>query len=422
MNDLYIKRPSSAFNAEISLPASKSISNRLLIVQYLSGNKIRIENLSEADDTALMQALIKKINQHMLDGLPERFCELDCYNAGTVFRFLTAALSIQPGTWYLTGSERMKQRPVLTLCNALESLGASIQYLEKRGYPPIKIQGRPLKGGSVILDASQSSQYVSAILMIAPLLEGGLQIELAPEPASRPYIDMTLALMLKAGIKIHSDEHLITVEQGSYNDSSFIVEPDWSSASYWYETLALMPGSEVLLKGLSFNSLQGDAVLADVFGFLGIGSYTSERGIIIRRINEPEPVFSFNFSNYPDIVPALAATCAALNIEANLNNLKNLRIKESNRLEALRAELVKINPQVAVIGNDLLQIRKREITKSRQIIRFNTYNDHRMAMALAPLAVTCEGLVVENPQLVAKSYPTFWDDFRKVGFHVEENL
>jgi len=418
MKEFIIRRPAELKHNELILPASKSISNRLLVMQYLSGGNINVKNLSTADDTVLMQDLLAKIQRHLSGGDPNRYCELDCGNAGTVFRFLTALLASQPGKWILTGSERMKKRPVGPLCKNLQQLGASIGYIGEEGFPPIRIHGKTLRGGQIRPDTSQSSQFVSALLMIAPLLNNGLILELSNTVASRPYIDMTLALMRDAGIEINSENNLIRVKHGNYNDHSFEVEPDWSSTSYWFEVAALSPGVEIFLKGLSLQSLQGDVALADIFSLLGVGSYDNGYGVIVKKIAEPEFELIYNFSNCPDLVPAVAATCVALNIDATLSGLENLRIKESDRLQVLKNELTMINPHIEISGNGIMRIDKQEKPDRHQSMRFSTYNDHRMAMAFAPLALCFNNVVIENPLVVSKSYPSFWDDARQLGFVV----
>ena len=418
MKEFIIRGPAETKHVELTLPASKSISNRLLVMQYLSEGKISVKNLSTADDTVLMQNLLAKVQSHISLGDPDQFCELDCGNAGTVLRFLTALLASQPGKWILTGSERMEKRPIGPLCKNLQQLGASIEYIGEEGYPPIRIHGKTLRGGQLSPDTSQSSQFVSALLMIAPLLDNGLILELNNTVASRPYIDMTLVLMKVADIAFTSDSNLIRVKQGNYNDHTFVVEPDWSSASYWFEVAALLPGVEIFLKGLSMHNLQGDAALTDIFSLLGVGSYDNGYGVMVKKIAEPEAELTYNFSNCPDLVPAVAATCVALNINATLSGLENLRIKESDRLQALKNELARINPQIEISGNGILRIDKQEKPERYQSIRFSTYKDHRMAMAFTPLALCFHNVIIENPLVVSKSYPSFWEDARQLGFVV----
>lgn len=416
MDNIIVQKPAFYKNTELFLPASKSISNRLLVMQFLSDNKIVINNLSEAGDCILMQDLMGKIRSYINEGNYLKECKLDCGNTGTVLRFLTGMVAQKTGKWLLTGSERMKQRPVQKLCDALQQMGASVDYLEKPGFPPIKITGKPLNDGRITIDASQSSQYVSALLMIAPTIQNGLEIELKNTVASRPYIEMTLALMKKAGINFISDKNYIRIEPGEYLNQSFTVEPDWSSASYWFEMIALSPSNEVFLKGLSLKSLQGDNVLSEIYSLLGVGTYDQGNGVLIRKVAEPESTFSFNFSHCPDLVPAVAVTCAALNIDASLRGLNNLRIKESDRLQALQNELSKINPHVTISDNDTLIIKKQVRSIRHELLCFSTYNDHRMAMAFAPLALKYDKVAIENPGVVVKSYPSFWDDISDFGF------
>ena len=415
MRDRTVRPPENPIRCEITLPASKSISNRLLMMQLFSDNKIKISNLSEAGDTILMQELISKIIDTRQNADMDEASELDCGNAGTVLRFLASYLAGRRGNWILTGSERMKKRPVATLCNALRSLGASIEYLENEGFPPIAVRGKKLSGGRVLVDASESSQFVSSLMMLAPVLQNGLCIELSGEIASRPYLDMTLGLMTKAGMSASFIDNVIEIQSGSYQKSSFTVEPDWSAASYWYEIVALLPASGVLLRDLTLKSLQGDAILAEIYSNFGVGSYQTAEGVLLLHEAEPREKFNFDFTNYPDLVPAIAASCVALNIEAQLSGLKNLVIKESNRLLALKTELEKINPNISILDSGILKIGKSDF-KQGNPLRFQTYNDHRMAMALAPLALCCGELTVENPEVVVKSYPDFWDHLLLAGF------
>ncbi|MGB4206193.1 MAG: 3-phosphoshikimate 1-carboxyvinyltransferase [Bacteroidales bacterium] len=410
--------PDLPLKGKINLPASKSISNRLLIMQYLSNGRIKIDNLSKADDTILMQQLLNKVKANIDTGNSEIVCSLNCENAGTVLRFLLALLSLQPGKWLLTGSERMKQRPVDSLVKALMALGADIKYVELQGFPPVEISGKNLTGNSVTIDASQSSQYITALMMIAPVLEKGMAIRLENEIASQPYIEMTRILMMKTGIDIKTEGRNIFISPGSYKSANFYVEPDWSSASYWYEAVALVPGSEIVLNDLSGNSVQGDAVLINIFNALGVKTLQTDNGIVIQSIYRTVQDFEFNFSDFPDLAPAVAATCTALNIEARLNGLKNLKIKESNRFEALHKELSLLNAGIDIINNDCLFIPKQKTPVKNRKLHFNTYNDHRMAMAFAPLASVIGEISIEDPEVVSKSYPDFWEEFQRSGFKV----
>lgn len=401
--------------AEVSLPASKSISNRLLIMKCLSDQKIKIKNLSEAADTRLMASLLQKIDHYRSQPVTNNFCVLDCENAGTVIRFLTALLSLQPGQWLLTGSERMQQRPLKPLCDALRSLGATIEYTGAEGYPPVKISGSALKGGTVNVDASESSQYITALMLIAPCLEQELTIALENNIASWPYIRMTRNLMQQAGITASASADVIRIAPGAYKETSFFVEPDWSSASYWYELVALLPGLRLLLRDLKLSDLQGDSVLADIYTQLGVETKVTSDGIEIKNSHRPVSYFAFDFTDFPDLAPAVAATCAGLNMDAQLTGLENLVIKESNRLEVLYLELSKIFDGIEIAGKGCLKFCRNSGLNVKSPPRFRTYGDHRMAMALAPLAAKYGKVMLENPEVVAKSYPKFWDQMLKAG-------
>lgn len=418
MDKRIIYNPIHTDFAEVSLPASKSISNRLLIMQFLSDQKIGIDNLSDATDTILMESLLGNVAFNRKRQDARDLCVLDCESAGTVLRFLAPVLSLQSGKWLLTGSQRMKQRPVKSLCDALRSLGATLEYTEKEGYPPLTITGGKLKGGTVNIDASESSQYITALMLVAPYLAEGLNIVLENTVASRPYIRMTLNLMQQAGIHALLDGNIIRVASGAYQNSRFFVEPDWSSASYWYELCALVPELRLLLKDLKLNSLQGDSVLTEVYARLGVTTLESSSGLEIINSHKAESNFTFNFTDFPDLVPAVAATCAALNLDARLTGLENLAIKESNRLEALYTELSKIHDRIEILGKGCLNLSRNSYFRMPLLIRFQTYNDHRMAMALAPLATKYNPVIIENPHVVKKSYPSFWDELQKIGLQL----
>jgi len=406
-------------NTEINLPASKSISNRLLIMKHLAEGQICIENLSSADDTRLMTILLANIaEQSTKTGSEEKYI-IDCANAGTVFRFLTAVLAISPGKWFITGSERMKQRPVGPLVDSLLQLGAKITYAGEYGYPPLNIEGKVIRGGNVLVEASMSSQYLSALLLIGPTMQNGLTIIPRGETVSRPYAEMTVELLKKAGVKISSESGVYAIQPGLLSSAKFIVEPDWSSASYWFELASMVAGSRVLLKGLKSESLQGDRVLMEIFEKPGVKTDSKREGILIENGKQQPESLNFDFSHYPDLVPAVAATCAALNITAQFSGLAHLRIKESDRIKALVHELKKINNSVSVRNENEIIIGKQSECLPPQCVSFNTYGDHRLAMALAPLAVFCEYVLIENPEVVDKSYPGFWTDLQNSGFLVE---
>ena len=403
-------------NGEVNLPSSKSISNRLLILRSLCDKQFEITNISSANDTLLMESLLKKIEDHK-DTNSEEPLGLDAKNAGTVYRFLTAYLSVNSGKYIFTGDERMKQRPVGELVNALNKLGADIEYLEKKGYPPLKISGNTLKGGEAEIDASVSSQFISALLMIAPLMKQPLNLHLKGNINSAPYIQMTINLMQAMGVDVEWRKRSIYVNAGSYVAKDIIVEPDWSSASYWYLMAAFSDEVDLLLKGLTADSLQGDSVVAEIFEKSGVRSQYSEEGVRLTKQGDKTENFEFDFTACPDLAQTVAVCCAGLNIPATLSGLKSLKIKEADRLAALKNELGKLGYNVTKKNNELI-IQPLVEKIQLQSMPINTYSDHRMAMAFAPLAILRAGIIIDDPEVVKKSYPSFWDDLRKVGFRI----
>ena len=403
-----LSHPSKKLKGEITLTASKSESNRALIIQALCDDKFEIENLATAEDTQVLQKLLQFDSIELSAGL-----------AGTVMRFMTAYLAIKEEKFVLTGAQRMKERPIKILVDALRSLGADINYLEKEGYPPLAFNGGNLLGGEVTLDGSISSQYISALLMVAPKLESGLTIHFSGEIISKPYIDMTINMMQYFGTKVYWNNDSIVVKSGNYKERDFKVEADWSAASYWYSMVALaMGGTEIILYGLKRESLQGDAVVTDIFKKIGVTTEFIDNGIKLtkpERIELPSSELLIDFINCPDIAQTVAVACAALNVKARLTGLKTLRIKETDRIIALQAELNKLGFSVEVIGNDLIINQIKEIKLGETPIK--TYNDHRMAMAFAPLALLTS-IKVENSEVVKKSYPKFWDDLKLMGFEI----
>ncbi len=402
----------TGLQGDITLPASKSISNRALIIQFISGQRFEIQNLSEADDTRLMVQLLQKINQHT--GSADLHC-LDCNNAGTVSRFLIALLSITPGNWLLTGSERMKERPVGILVNGLKQLGASIIFTGKEDFLPLHIEGSKFTGGKVVMEGTVSSQFISAMLMIAPVLPEGLEITIAGQIASSPYIDMTLRLMEHFGIKWDKNEEIITVQNQSYQVREITIEPDWSSASYWYEMAAFSCKANLLIRGLTKKSLQGDSVLPDIYRNFGVKTTFLPEGIRLTKSGNSVEIFEYDFTSCPDLAPAVIATCAGLKIPALFTGLENLKFKESDRLSALLSGLSKFGYRLNLSDNS--ELRNLSTNPSALYkVTLNPYGDHRIAMAFAPLAILHDPLQIENPDVVSKSYPDFWDHLTQVGF------
>lgn len=392
----------------VHLPSSKSISNRLLIIKALSRKSFSIKNLSEADDTKLLQELLYS---------KEKI--LDAQNAGTCFRFLTAYLAQKEGDWILSGTERMKQRPIGALVNALKKLGADIKYLEKENYPPLGIRGKKLNGTSLEMDASESSQFVSALLLIAPYIHGGLKLKLTGDQSSTPYINMTLRLMKQSGIKILNDGGVIEIPQQEYMPENYIVESDWSSAAFWYAMAALCD-SDVSLKGLETESVQGDAVIAEWMNALHVETHFVKDSVIVNHHKKlTEKKYAFNFRQHPDLAPALFVLCAALSVEAIFSGIKNLSIKESNRAEALKTELEKCGAKIIKVNDDEYHLKPHPLTISPNgAWAFETYHDHRLAMAFAMLAIPLGKVEIKNPAVVRKSYPGFWNDLRSAGFEI----
>lgn len=398
-------------NARINLPASKSISNRVLIINALCYNPYPVKNLSDSDDTrVLQQALFSNRNN------------FDIGHAGTAMRFLTAFLSKIVGEWEVTGSERMKQRPIGILVDALNELGARIEYMEKEGFPPLKIFGSHLKGKTLELDGSISSQYISALLLIAPTIENGLVLKLTGDITSRSYIELTLKLMARFGIQYKWEGSMITVPEQIYLPGEFTVEADWSGASYWYQTMALADKGEVLLENLQLESLQGDANIAAWFEQFGVISEQKKEGVILLKKEQIQPKkLVLDFIENPDVAQTMACLCVAKKIPFHFSGLKTLKIKETDRIAALQNELAKFGATLTEPAHgELAWDGTIEHSKVEKMPVIETYHDHRMALAFAPLALAGFTLEIEDPMVVTKSYPAFWVDLKNVGFDLAE--
>ena len=400
----------------VDLPASKSISNRALIIHALSGGSTLPENLSDCDDTSVIIEALRT--------MPE---EINIKAAGTAMRFMTAYLSVTPGTHILTGTERMKHRPIGILVDALRTLGANIEYIGEEGYPPIRITGSTLKGGLLEIHGNVSSQYISALLMIGPMLKDGLTLRLLDHIISRPYIDLTLWMMGEFGAEAEwTSADTITVNPKPYKSRDYFIENDWSGASYWYEMLALNgdPESEIRLTGLMDGSKQGDSITRYIFSLLGVKTKLQSKKagipqtITLKKNGHCVPKLEYDFVNCPDLAQTFVVACAAMNIPFHFTGLSTLKIKETDRIEALKTEMRKLGYVVKDIdGSELLWDGERCEPSLEQGI--DTYEDHRMALAFAPYAMKHNGLVINNPQVVTKSYPHYWDHLRQAGFKVE---
>ena len=412
---LKLSAPQKPIHIEVTLPASKSIANRLLIMKSFNP-ALTIHNLSEANDTVLLQQLIRQMKD---SGNQNKTVTLDSGPAGTVFRFMTARLTLEKGIWLLTGSDRMKERPVKLLTEALRTLGAEIEYAEKEGYPPLIIRGKKLKGGAVSIDAGVSSQYISALLMIGPALEEGLDLTLTGNVGSLPYIEMTVRLMQQAGINIISNKNRYIIPPQSYSTVELYTEPDWSAASYWFQIVSLNKQSEVLLKGLKPGSLQGDSAVRTLFESLGVCSCFTNEGLFLKNIPTTAIRFTADFTDIPDLAQTFAATIAAKGIPARMSGLRSLRIKETDRINALIKELDACGLKSTEKENFVLEFPKQSISITTDIPFIHTWHDHRMAMSFAPICLTGKTLQIENPDVVQKSYPSFWSHLIDAGFLVE---
>lgn len=390
--------------ATISLPSSKSICNRALIIAALSGKQTQLQNLSDCDDTCVLVRALQSEAE-----------EINIMAAGTAMRFSTAYFASTPGTHIVTGTERMRQRPIGVLVEALRQLGADISYVDAEGFPPLRVQGKPLKGGSISLPANVSSQYISALLMVGPTLAEGLHLHLEGTIISRPYIDMTISLMQQFGARVEwTDEATISVAPQAYKPlKEFSVESDWSAASYWYELVALSPDSEarIVLPYLFEDSLQGDSRIQEFFRPLGVHTAFTPEGVVLTKMQADAPgVLRLDLSEQPDLAQTLVVTCAMLHQPFHFTGLQTLKIKETDRITALRTELRKMGICVEEANNSELFCYDFTATElpPNAFISIDTYDDHRMAMAFAPCVYRYPQLRINHPEVVSKSYPTFW--------------
>lgn len=403
-------------NFKLKISGSKSETNRLLVLQALYPNLV-LENSSTSDDSEVMiEALATQYP------IPKtQYPKIDVHHAGTAMRFLTAYFAAQDGfEVQLTGSSRMKERPIKILVDALNELGAEILYIEKEGFPPLKIKGKKLTESKVSLPANVSSQYISALLLIAPKLENGLELTLEGEITSVSYIKMTLALLNEMGVETSFVENKIKVKpQSAIQNLKFTIESDWSSASYWYSIVALSEiGTQITLSSFKENSLQGDFSLVEIYKNFGVETVFNTNHMLLRKVENLKPeTLNLKLNNSPDIAQTIAVTCFGLGISCHLTGLHTLKIKETDRLEALKIELTKLGAAISITNNSLALEQSENIKPN---ISISTYQDHRMAMAFAPLALKVP-IVIENAEVVSKSYPTFWEDCKQFGFLLDEN-
>ncbi len=401
IRSITLQHQSHLYGTIRNLPASKSISNRVLIIQALTKEKAPIHNLSEANDTQLMQRLIHS-DQPVLD----------IEDAGTTMRFFTAYFAVNGLPKLLTGTERMKQRPIRLLVDALRELGAVIAYSEEEGFPPVKIQGSfSQKTNRIAIPGNVSSQYISALLMVGPSLPEGLTLDLQGPISSRPYIAMTLSLMRTFGVEAQWNGNTITVPPRKYHAIPYTVEPDWSAAGYWFAFTALTRQAEVTLPRLSVKSVQGDRVIVDMMELLGVKAEPRGDNLVLCP-KEHRSEFQWDFTDYPDLAQTVAVVCAAKGIPATFTGLESLKIKETDRTRALQQELAKLGAAFAETAGGWRLTPALQLPE--QLPPIHTYLDHRMAMAFAPLCML-RPVRIENPGVVKKSYPRFWQDVRSVG-------
>ncbi len=407
-----LHKPSTAIHGEIFLPGSKSISNRVLMIKALSGASFELEHLSDSDDTRHLQNALKTIESGTST-------VIDIGHAGTDMRFLTAYLATRQGASYeLTGSERMQQRPIAELVTVLRSLGADISYKNEEGFPPLLIRGKKLEGGTASIRGDISSQFISALLLIAPYFEKGLELGLTGHIVSKPYIVMTTETMKDFGAQVAETENRIVVTPFPYHhrQAPYRIESDWSAASYFYSMVALSPaGTKLSLHGLFERSLQADAACAELYKRFGVDTVFGEQALVMSKAKEPSGgTMVYDFTHCPDIAQTLVCTCAALQIPFQFTGLQTLKVKETDRILALQQELKKFGIHLEATANSL-SFDGHSVLR-QEPVQIATYKDHRMAMSFAPLALLHDYLHIEEAGVVSKSYPEFWDDLRKIGF------
>ena len=405
-----------ALDVTIKLPASKSVSNRALIIYAISGGHTLPHNLSDCDDTEVI-----------IDALRYMPDTIDIKAAGTAMRFMTAYLSVMRGTHVITGTERMKHRPISVLVDALCRLGANIEYVGEEGFPPLRITGKTLNGGLLDIPGNVSSQYISALLMIGPALSQGLELQLTGDIISRPYIDLTLWMMNEFGAEAAwTSADTITVKPTAYKCREYFIENDWSGASYWYEMMALgaNPDNHVMLTGLKDGSKQGDSVVKHIFSLLGVKTVfeSKEEGmpqtVMLKKSRLCVPRLDYDFVNSPDLAQTVVVTCCMKGIPFHFTGLGTLKIKETDRIEALKTEMRKLGFVLKDQNDNELEWDGTRCIPEPDA-RIDTYEDHRMALAFAPVAL-CQPVMINNPGVVTKSYPHYWEDLRRAGYNIKE--
>jgi 3-phosphoshikimate 1-carboxyvinyltransferase len=405
---------SKEINAEINLTGSKSESNRALVIAALSEGLVKVDNLSDADDTVVLNSILTRL-QNRDDSLQH----VDVGHAGTAMRFLTAFLSTLQGKFFLTGSKRMTERPIKLLVDALTGLGAAISYEAAEGYPPLLISGNfPQSSRDIKIKGNVSSQYLSALLIIAPTLPLGLSLEIEGDLTSRPYVDMTLKMLEETGIKHQWQGNTIRIEPQTFTPSKLTVEPDWSAASYWYSIVSLADQAIISLPNLKEISLQGDSRIEEIMLPLGVKTTRTANGIKLSTSEKGNQRAILDLKDCPDLAQTIIVAAAAKGLNLKFTGLETLKIKETNRVKALQNELAKIG--VALMEENEVYTLECENLYFPEHVSFKTYDDHRMAMAFAPLSLVIPEVEIEDLHVVEKSYPDFWKDLQKAGFTVKE--
>lgn len=401
--DLNLKLNNGCINKQITISGSKSITNRLHIINALSKLNITLINQSNSEDSELLKDALNTINL-------KKGNIINVNHAGTDLRFLTAYLACTDGEWILSGSESLKKRPIKDLVECLKSLDAQILYLEKEGFPPLQINGKKLNGDKISINGNVSSQFISALLLVAPYFKNGLSIKIKDEIVSKPYIDMTISLMKQFNICVNWIKETIIVEAGEYKckQNKFLIESDWSSASYWYSIATLSKECNIVLSEFNLKSLQADSILPDIYDKLGVKTEILNNQIKLTKNKNSITNLNYDFTNCPDIAQTIAATCVGLGITCNLTGLKTLKLKETDRLLALKNELKKFGAEIEITDSSLKIV---DYTNSIKELEIETYNDHRMALCIAPLALKFNNILIKNAEVVNKSYPKFWDDY-----------
>lgn len=405
-----IRKGDRNLSGEISLAPSKSISNRVIVIKALKNSKFDINSITKRDVAKVIDQSLRKPKVDLTEGDP-----------GIAIRFLRSFLSYFKGDWIITGSEEMLKKPVVKVIKILENQGINIKYLEREGYPPFKIIGKGIKGSIIRVDAAICSQFLSVSLLLSPTLSPDEAVELKNRIIGSPYIDQTIRLLNYLGVNTNWNKDEILIEHKLNDGSEMTVEADWLAASYWYQMAALAKKPQFTINGLNPESVQSDAIVKDIFEPLGLKTISSSRGVIIQKTKRKIKSFKYNFTNNPDLVPNFAVTCVALEIPFIFSGIESLRNKETDRIKALQSELIKLGATIKVKkinGAEILTFDGKSKINSIKSASFSSLGDHRIAMSLAPLSIMGIEVEIENPKVVTKSYPCFWEDFKKTGFEI----